>query len=308
MAQPATPCVQCLLSVQLVNTTRSAPSAGATLIFFLVLFLAPAARAQFPHHQTACFADTITANPNRPTVANPADITQYGVLEIEYGADRAGPAADTHDASLVGLLKFGLLCDVELRWMSTSFLTTTDSAGTRHGFGDNWFGPQVRLWRQSSSAPTVSFSYAVKVPTASASKGLGSGQVDHAFTLLVSKDVIGFHLDFNATEMLVGRAVGGFDRNAQFNLAFSRPVHNKLGFSGEFYGNTQLNAATPGFVSSDWALTYSASPRLVIDGGVEVGLIAGGPRRRIFAGVTYSITNLYLAFRRNRSAPPSSAP
>src|SRR2546421_99223 len=29
--------------------------------------------------------DGIVANPNRPTVADPADITQYGVLEVEYG-------------------------------------------------------------------------------------------------------------------------------------------------------------------------------------------------------------------------------
>jgi len=40
--------------------------------------------------QTGCYADStaaspIAAHPNRPTVANPADITQYGVLELEYG-------------------------------------------------------------------------------------------------------------------------------------------------------------------------------------------------------------------------------
>lgn len=38
--------------------------------------------------QTGCYADSIAANPNRPTVANPADITQYGVVELEYGWDR----------------------------------------------------------------------------------------------------------------------------------------------------------------------------------------------------------------------------
>jgi hypothetical protein len=34
--------------------------------------------------QAGCYADSIAANPNLPTVANPADITQYGVLELEY--------------------------------------------------------------------------------------------------------------------------------------------------------------------------------------------------------------------------------
>src|SRR4030088_3717456 len=45
---------------------------------------------QWMGKQTGCYADSIAANsiaanPNRPTVANPADITQYGVLELEYG-------------------------------------------------------------------------------------------------------------------------------------------------------------------------------------------------------------------------------
>ena len=30
----------------------------------------------------------IVANPNRPTVADPADITELGVLELEYGWER----------------------------------------------------------------------------------------------------------------------------------------------------------------------------------------------------------------------------
>src|SRR6266550_857175 len=57
--------------------------------------------------QTGCYADSIAANPNRPTVANPADITQYGVLELEYGWDRQWPEEGRQQASVGGLLKFG---------------------------------------------------------------------------------------------------------------------------------------------------------------------------------------------------------
>jgi len=41
--------------------------------------------------QIGCYADSIAANPNCPTVANPAHITQYGVLELEYGWDQVWP-------------------------------------------------------------------------------------------------------------------------------------------------------------------------------------------------------------------------
>src|ERR1700692_1739715 len=79
---------------------------------------------QWMGKQTGCYADSIAANsiaansiaanPNRPTVANPADITQYGVLELEYGWDRLWPGLGVQQTSVGGLLKFGMLCDVEV--------------------------------------------------------------------------------------------------------------------------------------------------------------------------------------------------
>ena len=73
------------------------------------------ALGQWIGKQTGCYAHSIAANPNRPTVANPADITQYGVLELEYGWDRLWPEEGVQQTSVGGLLKFGMLCDVELR-------------------------------------------------------------------------------------------------------------------------------------------------------------------------------------------------
>jgi hypothetical protein len=254
--------------------------------------------------QTGCYASSVTTNPiaahpNRPTVANPADITQYGVVEVEYGWDRLWPQAGIQQTSVGGLLKLGVLCDVELRWNTTSFASQTDSSGTNGGFGDNWLGPQIRIYRQTARAPTLAFSYAIKIPSARTENGLGSGRVDHAFTFLASKDIKRFHLDLNVTEFLIGRPDAfGFDTNQQMNVAFSHALRYGLEVTGEVYKQTRLNQLTPGFVSSPWALTYTVLPRLVIDGGFEVGLSAGSPHRHAFVGATYSITNLYLAWRR----------
>lgn len=272
------------------------------------------AMGQWMGKQTGCYADSIVANPNRPTVANPADITQYGVLELEYGWDRVWPQPGVQQASLGGLLKFAVLCDVELRWSTTSFLSQTNSNGTNRGLGDNWLGAQVRIYKQTKRAPTLSFAYAFKIPSASAEKGLGTGLVDHSFGFLMSKDIAAVHFDFNATHYLIRRENTlaleqaldsgldqGFDQNDQINLAFSRTIHGKLQFTGEFYGNTSLNQATPAFASSLWALTYAVVPRLVIDGGFEAGLTSAGPHRHVFVGFTYSITNLYRDWRRGQS-------
>src|SRR5499427_5097389 len=260
------------------------------------------ASAQWIGKQTGCYADSLVANPNRPTVATPADITQYGVLEIEYGWDHSWPEHDVHVTSLGGLLKFALLCDIELRWNTTSFIRVDDDGDTQQGFGDNWLGTQIRFHRQTKRVPALALNYAAKIPSANSKEGLGSGQVDHELAMLASKDICGVHFDFNASQFWIGRSEGGFERNNQLNLTFSFHLSGPLGFTSEFYGETELNRDTQGFASSLWALTYTISPRLVIDGGFEAGLTSGGPHRHVFVGATYSITNLYRALRKRSSS------
>jgi hypothetical protein len=265
--------------------------------------------ARWMGKQTGCYSDQMTANPNRPTVANPADITQYGVLELEYGWDYLWPAHDVTQTSAGGLLKFGLLCDVEMRWSTTSYLSQTDPTGRHRTLGDNWLGTQVRFYRQTARVPSMAVSYAVKIPSASTNDGLGSGRVDHAFTFLASKDIGKSHFDFNATELWIGRPdARGFDRNQQLNFAFSHPIVGGLQVQSELYGDTRLNATSPEFVSSLWALSYTVTPRLVIDSGYELGLTAGGPHRHVFAGLTYSIANLYPGARHRSPTPTATRP
>src|SRR5260221_7191937 len=148
-------------------------SALRLLTIGAVCLSAHSATGQWIKKQTGCYADSIVANPNRPTIANPADITQYGVLELEYGWDRVWPEGDAHQNSVGGLLKFGLLCDVELRWNTMSYVWQTNSSGSVSGIGDNWLGPQIRIYRQTRRVPTVAFGYAVKIPSANSHNGLG---------------------------------------------------------------------------------------------------------------------------------------
>jgi hypothetical protein len=251
-------------------------------------------QAQFAAQHRGCGQAGIAANANRPTVADPADITQYGVLELEYGWDRTKPIANTTQSGLSGLLKFGVLCDVEIRWNTATALWVTDANGRLTGAGDNWIGPQYRFYKQTSRVPSMAVSYQVKIPTASATKGLGSGRADHAFTFLASKDIRGVHFDYNISAFLIRPQSGGtFERNMLMTLAFSHPLKRGFGFTGEFYGVTELNPAQPSFTSMLWALTFSPSSRLVLDGGLEVGLSRFAPEHHVFAGFTYSIANLY---------------
>lgn len=59
-------------------------SSGCTIL--LLCLLAPAGLAA---QCASAPQGEIRANPDRPTAADPADITEYGVLEIEYGWDHS---------------------------------------------------------------------------------------------------------------------------------------------------------------------------------------------------------------------------
>jgi Putative MetA-pathway of phenol degradation len=267
-------------------------------ILIACLTVTTSATGQWIGKQAGCYADQIAANPNRPTVSNPANVTQYGVLEVEYGFDRLWPQEGINLTSSGALVKFGMFCDIEFRWLTTAVVSQSDDSGTHRSFGDNWLGTEIRFHRQTNRLPTMAISYAFKIPSASTEAGLGSGHVDHSLTFGASENIRHFTFDFNLTQFLIGRSTGGFDSNQQLALAFSRPIWRELQIVGEVYGQTELNQTTPGFASSLWALSYTVRPRLVIDSGYEVGLTSGGPQHHFFVGATYAITNLYQRWRR----------
>lgn len=244
--------------------------------------------------------DGIVANPNRPTVANPADITQYGVLEVEYGYDHVAAQQGERDNNLVGLFKFAVTCNLEIRWNTNTLLSQTISGVTETGFGDHSVGFQYRFAHQKKTTPSMAIAYALEFPTASVSKGLGTGKYDHQIQFLASKDVQKFHFDFNASYFFFGRPTsGGTDQNVELNLTFSHSLYKKLGVQGEFYGDFRFNNGAPGYADGLWALTYNVTPRLVLDSGIDHGFTSSAPfRKTYFVGVTYSILDVYKALKR----------
>ena len=243
---------------------------------------------------------SITANPNRPTVADPADITQIGVVETEFGWSRTWHQQGVRETNIGNLLKYAVVCDLEIRWNTTIVTGQSVAGGSQYGVGDNLIGAQWRIFHQNQPFPTIALSYAAKIPTASLAKGLGTGKTDHVFKFLASKDLGGFHFDFNTAYILAGRPQSdGHDHNFLLTLSGAHKVRGPLGVTGELYGFTRLNRDVPGYTSNLWALTFAATPRLVFDSGIDVGLTSGAPNKTVFAGFTYSIVDLNAKISRS---------
>jgi outer membrane putative beta-barrel porin/alpha-amylase len=268
----------------------------ATALMILLAIPLGMARAEEPlqAEPSPCRNPTVTSVPSRPTVANATDLTQCGVVEVEYGYDHQWLGAGTHRNDLTGGLRFGLTPNLDLHWSSASFLNVVDGAGSRSSFGDAWLGLKYRFLVQKKHRPSLGLYYAAKVPTASFSRGMGSGQVDHSFSLLASKDVTHIHFDFNVIGLLIGRtSASGVDHNLGFALSAYYPLTRRLNLVVEPYGYTLLNESTPAFASTMGGFTYQVGPRIYLDAGFDVGVTHGAPNKRVFVGATYAIANLY---------------
>jgi len=248
----------------------------ASLFFGCVLVLHSAVSERL-HAQ-----DQLTAVPNRPTVSTPAQPVQPGVLETEWGV-----ATATSHQDINGLLKFGVSKNFELRF--TNNPVTADSG--IHGTGDTALGFKYRLTQDSGHEPSVSLMYMAKLPTAG--NVLGSGEVDHSFTLLVSKDLGKHHFDYNLVANLLGRPNGGFDRSYLNALAWSHPVRGKWGATAELSGSTSPDAFTPGSAQVLASATYALKPRLIFDFGMSARITGDMPHSMFIAGLTYSVGDFY---------------
>ncbi len=228
-------------------------------------------------------ADEITAVPNRPTFASTAEMVQLGVLEIECGFE----AAKGHQ-NINGLLKWGAVKNLELWLLNNPIERDVATAG----LGDSGVGFKYKLFSQRNARPTVAVLYVATIPTAR--PALGAGAVAHLVQILVSKDFGKHHFDVNEGVQFAGRPqVGGFDRTYFTALSYSRSLRGKWGYTGEIAGFSRLNATTPATMTLLNAATYNVSSRLVLDAGAYFAAYGQLPRITVFAGVTYSIANLY---------------
>jgi len=275
------------------------PNFKATLpvIFVAVLLLPASLRAAGNQEQQTQLTDTGTgleANPNRPTDSNSADVLDPGVLQWEYGYSREWDGGGAFQNLIVGEWRFGLLRNVEVRWGGNPWIRDSTANSEREGFGDQYFSAQYRFRGEKGNLPALAASYSLTAPAASESLGLGSGRFDHCFAFLASKEARSFTFDFNALYNLIGRDDSNVrDHNGQFFLGAQQAVYGPLSLMAELGGQTRLNSDEGPSATNLWAIAFRARPRIVLDGGIEVGITNGTPPKRIFFGITYAVANLY---------------
>ena len=231
--------------------------------------------------------------PSRPGVANPADIPEPGVLQLEFGYDSNFRARDVRaEHTLPVTLRYSaakrLLLHVDFDAVRSQTDEQTRERAT--GFGDTRVGFQVVAVEEGEGRPALAFAYYAKLPTADESKGLGTGRFDHKLVGLLSGKVGETDVDFNAAYLLVGReGAPGWGHGGQAALSVSRDFKNHFGVEAELSGQS-LDDVQPRGLFALGAVRYTAGPRLVFDAGARFGLNPEAPRVGLFAGMSVGVT------------------
>jgi hypothetical protein len=243
----------------------------------------------------AAEAPPIQVNPNRPTFATPALTTERGVVELEFGLQQLTPRQGGSVSFTPFLVKLGLLTRLELRIGGNGVLRQAPPGEpSATGFADTTLGAQWCYLRDGPLGIDQGVQFTWKLPTASAARGLGSGEPDGTLILLFSRDIGAFHVDVNVLETWLGRthdAGGGTARQSSGTVSASRTLNDRWSLTAELY-SIGPTPETPRIFSNLWSVGYKVSSRLVLDGGLDAGLSPAAQRVSLFAGLTVGVARI----------------
>lgn len=223
----------------------------------------------------------LKATPYRPTVSNPADLPMPHHFEWEAGGlVQREPQGQRHD-SVPYLLKYAFDADFGVLVGGESFVSDRSGGDTTSGWGDT--SVTAKFHHAVSSSTAIGLEAGAKLPTAS--NDLGSGRADFTLNGIVSTEAAGCDIDLNVNYTRLGVADAGTGRElVGWAIAASHDIAEEWGLAGELSGTHQRGMR--GQAQFLAALSFTAVPTIVFDGGALFGLNRDSPRYGLFAGVT----------------------
>jgi hypothetical protein len=247
-----------------------------------------------------CNLSDLAASPSRPNWTGGAATTQCGNLETDYGWLWQGMGGGVRQTMVPMSLRYGLTPKMDMRWGLPSHMAQRGGGSQAlEGVSDQWLSTQYRFLEEGPKMPAMAASYGLKIPTANAAKGFGTGYVDHQINLIASRDIGWAHFDFNAVETLAGEP-HGYAGAMQYGMALSAAATKKLTWIAESDGGRQageLGSFGQALGGAQWSLR----PWLVVDCAYTRAYTAGSPRQQFTVGWTWSSRPALLAAGRSQA-------
>jgi len=228
--------------------------------------------------------------PDRPDVTNGAHIVGAGLVQFELGGVLTRVMSGQHNFGSPITARIGITKWLEARVATDGLLSLSDGGTRATGFGNVQLGAKVRVWGDENGVPLISVLPAVNLPTASAEKGLGSGDPDYSALLLTGVDLgARGHIDVNYGIGAIGAGGGQPHFVQHLGSASANLTIEKWSPYIELYAFSKMQPDGGVNAAVDWGVIYTANPRLAIDGGVQVGVSRAAPGFAAFGGVSFAI-------------------
>ena len=232
--------------------------------------------------------------PDQPDVTNGSHLVTPGVVQIEAG----GLYSRVDQESAFGTpvtVRIGLTRWIEARVGSDGILRSTNGDASVTGVGNVLVAAKIRLWPDADGKSRLSIIPAVNIPTADPDKGFGSGSADYALVAATGTDLGQWlHTDVNYG---IG-AIGSGDGQAHFvqqliSVSTSLAVADNVSPYFEGYWYSRQEADGSGIPAVDAGVTYLFTPRLAIDGGVQVSWSGGSSQFSAFGGISIATRKIF---------------
>ena len=187
-------------------------------------------------------------------------------------------------------LRLGLAQNLDLFAGGDLFVRERGEGGGNSGLGDTTLQLTWRLADDEGWRPSLGLVPFVKIPTASGSKGLGSGRVDFGGIVAAGKDLPwGFHVDGNLglTGVSLTESPGGLFLQRTAGAAVSwAPTERIVPYWEIFYASRDSPAALHS-VGTDVGVSLGLHRRVRWEVSVGLGLSGANPDWTLFSGLTF---------------------
>jgi hypothetical protein len=224
------------------------------------------------------------------------DLTRLGVTSIHVGV------GEYAEFQISGVLQDYL----SISRKTTPVIPPTFSGNSTNDFGDIVLGTKLKFASEKGKRPALAFRFAVQLPNASQTTGLGNDQTEFYSQLMVSKHLKSLWLLGNAgLAILQNPAQSGQADMLTYGAALIAPIHRRINLVAEISGRRG-----PVRIGNE-PQSYARAGAQINTGAVrwDIAGIAGFRKFDADSGVTVGVTFEFQGFHKSgKSRAPSMPP
>ena len=231
-----------------------------------------------------CLGQTAQAGP--PYAVNDPETPERHWIELNIGyLSSHGRGYEIQEYPSIDI-NYSYLNNLQLTLAVTGVSIRESGAKRKPSFADVWTEVKWRFQEEKKNRPQLALDYAIKLPTAGRSQGLGTGNVDHTMLLIGQKAIGRLTIFGNVGINIVGNHDGR--NNALYGIVCDYQLTEHLDVGAEVYGNTSAAVGERAELAWGLGLTYRFAPdrALLLKAGRSV---QGFSDLDIYAGVQFNL-------------------